>query len=179
VTKRRLIAADIVQKYTFIDELLGTIIARYFFNFGETNFRRLWRTKRFRRFNYFILKRMSTIQKMDLVKDIRPLPSSTVDYIQRVNRLRNAVAHAFFPENLQGSRTKYKDMDISASRDTGQRVMTAKRRWHPSFAALTEPDNANWGDGHTMGTRRPRNEWRYSGVRGNVLAAQLVSEGGA
>jgi hypothetical protein len=35
-----------------------------------------------------------------------------VTYIDKVNDLRNAVAHAFLPENLRGKRTTYKNLDV-------------------------------------------------------------------
>lgn len=112
LARRSLIAGAIVGDYTFCDEMLGTIIARYFFSFGDTNYRKLWRTKRFQRFNYFILERLYLQQKLALVKDIARVPKDVVAYIDRLNDLRNAVAHAFFPENLRGDRTKYKGLDV-------------------------------------------------------------------
>jgi hypothetical protein len=45
-------------------------------------------------------------------KDIRPLPKGAVDFVSKLNDLRNAVAHAFFPENLRGKRTLYDGIDV-------------------------------------------------------------------
>lgn len=108
--RRQLIAAAIVQKYTFLDELTGSVVAKYFF--GAPGGRRLWRTKRFQRFNYFILERMSLLQKFALVRDIHRVPRPVVSYVEKVNDLRNAVAHSFFPENLRGGRTRYQGVDV-------------------------------------------------------------------
>lgn len=46
---RRLVSSAIVFEYTFIDELLGTIIGVYFE--GARGGRQAWQTKRFQRFN--------------------------------------------------------------------------------------------------------------------------------
>jgi hypothetical protein len=108
--RRELVAAAIVHEYTYIDELLGSIIARYFL--GAPGGRRAWRTRRFRRFNYFILEKLYVVQKLALVRDIRPLSRESVRYIEKINDLRNAVAHAYFPENLRGERTTYKGLDV-------------------------------------------------------------------
>jgi hypothetical protein len=110
VARRRLIASGIVQEYTFIDELLGTIIVKYFF--GASIGPRAWRTKRFQRFNYYILEKLSLLQKLDLVHAIRALPRDVLDYVQTLNHLRNAMAHSFFAENLRGLRTFYKGQDV-------------------------------------------------------------------
>jgi hypothetical protein len=90
--------------------MLGTIIAHYFF--GVAGGSKAWRTKKFQRFNYFVLERLYLQQKLALVKDLRPLPKYAVTYIDKLNDMRNAVAHAFFPENLRGDRTLYKGKDI-------------------------------------------------------------------
>jgi hypothetical protein len=105
-----LIVSAIVHEYTFIDELLGSIITKYFF--GSAGGRSAWRTRRFQRFNHFILERLYLLEKLALVRDIRPLPRAVVTYVQSVNDLRNAVAHAFFPENLRGERTSYRKLDV-------------------------------------------------------------------
>ena len=108
--RKRLVSAEIVHEYTFLDELLAMIAADYFFRTpGGKN---VWRTKRFRRFDYFILERLSVLEKMALVNDIRALPRGVRAYVGAVNDLRNAVAHAFFPESLKGDRTSYKGRDI-------------------------------------------------------------------
>ena len=110
LARRELIAAAIVHEYTYIDELLGSIIARYFM--GTLGGVRAWRSKRFQRFNYFVLEKLYVVQKLALVRDIRALPRESVRYVEKINDLRNAVAHSFFPENLRGERTRYKGLDV-------------------------------------------------------------------
>lgn len=108
--RNEIIRAAVVTDYTYVDELLGTIIARYFF--GQQNWQKLWRTKRFKRFSYYILERLYLLQKLDLVRDLRPIPRDVIQFVERLNSLRNALAHAFFPENLRGHRTTYNRTDI-------------------------------------------------------------------
>lgn len=110
LAERELISAAVVQDYTFFDEMLGSIITKYFF--GSPGGAQAWRSRRFQRFNYFILEKLYLQQKLALVRDIRPLPRNVVSYVGKLNDIRNAVAHSFFPENLRGKRTTYKGIDI-------------------------------------------------------------------
>jgi hypothetical protein len=63
----------------------------------------LWRTKRYRLFNYHVLEELSLLQKLRFAKAIKPIPKKLVSRIERLNALRNGLAHAFFPENLKKS----------------------------------------------------------------------------
>jgi hypothetical protein len=110
ITRNRLIATAILEDYVWFDEGLASIIARYFF--GRRSFIELWRTRRFQRFNHFILERLYLLQKLALVKDLMKVPREVVTYMVKLNDLRNAVAHSFFPENLRGKRTTYRGVDI-------------------------------------------------------------------
>jgi hypothetical protein len=120
MAKHKLVIAQIVEDYTHIDELLGTIIVKYFFDFGAKNARQLWRTKRFERFNHFILERMYLVQKLALVKAIRPVPREAARFVEKSNDLRNAVAHSFFPENLRGERTMYDNKNVFSPEGFGR-----------------------------------------------------------
>jgi hypothetical protein len=102
--RRELIRGQVVSQYTLLDEHLGTKICHYLF--PGKKFQRLWKTRRFERFNYFVLERMPLIQKFALVKDVYKVPKSIAETVQSVNSLRNALAHAFFPENLKDYRSK-------------------------------------------------------------------------
>jgi hypothetical protein len=55
--------------------------------------------KKFRVFVHFMLDEMYLLKKMQLVHAIRPLPKDVRRTIERVNAIRNAMAHSFFPEN--------------------------------------------------------------------------------
>jgi hypothetical protein len=43
---------------------------------------------------------------------LKHIPKSIVSDIERLNALRNGIAHAFFPENLKKSKPIYKGKDI-------------------------------------------------------------------
>jgi hypothetical protein len=103
IIKDHIIRSYVVSSYTLVDEFLGNIICQYYFGpFTEKRgFMYFWRTKRFQRFNYYILERLSLPHKLDLVKEIRRVPTKVSSDIMAINDLRNALAHAFFPENLR------------------------------------------------------------------------------
>lgn len=125
VIKREIVRGEIISQYTVIDDLLATELCRHFFP-GQ-NLMRLWKTKRFRRFNYYILERLYLVHKLALIKDVYNVPKKISSTIEEVNALRNSMAHAFFPENLRSYQMKgrpaprkpiivrYKGEDIFAS----------------------------------------------------------------
>jgi hypothetical protein len=53
-----------------MDEFLNMRICHYFFG-KKRNFPQLWRTKRFRLFNHFLLDKIYLLQKLELVGSIR------------------------------------------------------------------------------------------------------------
>jgi hypothetical protein len=106
----KMVIAEIVTRYTLIDEILSVIIAHYYFKEqkNEVTFRKLWRTKKFQTFAHYILDEMYLLKKMDIVHAIQPLPSDVRKTVQKVNALRNAFAHSFFPENRKEHRKNKK-----------------------------------------------------------------------
>jgi len=102
--KREMIRGEIVSQYTLIDDLLATKLCEYFF--PGKKLISLWKTKRFRRFNYYILERLYLIHKLAFLKEVYHVPKNTASTIEEINALRNAVAHAFFPENLRAYQIK-------------------------------------------------------------------------
>ena len=49
---------------------------------------------------------MSLLKKLTLVKSITAVPKPIPDIIARINSLRNALAHSFFPENCREHRQR-------------------------------------------------------------------------
>jgi len=94
-----LVRGQVVDAYAMIDDMLGSEIAAYFFR--GVHFDRMWRTDKFRRFNYFILEKLSTRDKLALVKELLNMPKAIASRINAINAIRNEVAHALFPENLR------------------------------------------------------------------------------
>jgi hypothetical protein len=52
------------------------------------------------------------MQKLRLAKAIRQIPRAIASDIERLNVLRNGLAHAFFPENLKKSRPEWKGKSV-------------------------------------------------------------------
>jgi hypothetical protein len=63
------------------------------------------------------------------VKALRKIPKTIAADVERLNALRNGVAHAFFPENLKKSRAVWKgksifSLDALKTFDADMRVLT-------------------------------------------------------
>jgi hypothetical protein len=98
LAKDQIIRSSVILKYVLTDELLSAVICWHYFG-KRRSFPQLWRTKRFRSFNYFILERLYLLQKLDLVKSIHNIPRWVSADLAALNDLRNGVAHSFFPQN--------------------------------------------------------------------------------
>ncbi len=109
--KNQLVRSEVVTSYTLVDELLGSIIAKY--QFGA-DFVRLWKTKKFTYFNHHVLEELSIMAKLRYVKSIRDVHKSVSGDIERLASLRNGLAHSFFPENLRKSKPEWKGQSIFA-----------------------------------------------------------------
>jgi hypothetical protein len=102
VIKQKLIRGEIIMQYTLIDECLSVIISDYYFRRDpktQSTFRRLWQTKKFQLFVNYFLDEAYLLNKMRMVHEIKALPSDVRKALERINALRNAIAHSFFPEN--------------------------------------------------------------------------------
>jgi len=105
IMKDRLIRSEVVTKYTLVDEYLTMIICNYYFrrkpmSRGHT-YRQLMKTKRFRIFVHYLMDKTFLVPKLELVDAIKPLPQKVKSAIHRINEVRNAIAHNFFPETLR------------------------------------------------------------------------------
>ena len=98
LAKDQIIRGAVILKYILMDEFLSAVICWHYFG-KKRNFQQLWRTKRFKSFNYFILERLYLIQKLDLVRSIREIPKWVSSDLAALNELRNGIAHSFFPQN--------------------------------------------------------------------------------
>jgi len=132
--KNQIVRGQIIAEYTFVDEMLGSAICHYFFG-KKRGFIKLWRTKKFRAFNYHILEVLSLTEKLRLVKAITKVPKPVAADIEAVNALRNGLAHAFFPENLRSAKPVYKGKDIF-SRDGLKRFIEDMSRVSDFFVNL-------------------------------------------
>ena len=103
--RRDIVRGIVISQYTLLDEQLGSKVSRYMFD--NEKFMKLWRTKKFERFNYFILEKMTLMEKLAFAKEVYAIPKGVAADIESINAIRNALAHAFFPENLRAYRTKH------------------------------------------------------------------------
>ena len=109
--KEKIIRGQIITWYTLIDEFLNMELCHYFFG-KKKNFIYLWRTKKFQNFNYYVLEELYLLQKLRFVKTIKKIPKSISGDIEKLNFLRNGLAHSFFPDNLKKSKPIYKGKHV-------------------------------------------------------------------
>jgi len=98
LAKLQIVRGAVILNYVLMDELLSAIICWHHFG-RKRSFQKLWKTKRFRLFNYFILERLYLLQKLDLIKSVHDMPKWVSSDLAALNELRNGIAHSFFPEN--------------------------------------------------------------------------------
>jgi hypothetical protein len=109
--KDQLIRSQVIMDYTFVDEMLGAAICRYFFG-KKRDFIKLWKTKKFRNFNHYVLEVLGLTEKLRLVKETGKVPKDVSRKVEKLNALRNGLAHSFFPENLRAGKPTYGGRDI-------------------------------------------------------------------
>ena len=109
--KDKIIRGQVIIWYTLIDEFLNMELCHYFFG-KKQSFIKLWKTKKFQNFNHHILEELYLLQKLRFLKSIKKVPKNISGDIERINYLRNALAHSFFPENLKKSKPVYKGKNI-------------------------------------------------------------------
>ncbi len=117
--KRAAVRQEIVTAYTLVDEYLASELCVHFFG-TKRPFPGLWKTRRFQLFNAHFLEEMSLMPKFRYVKALRKIPKAIAADIDRLNALRNAVAHSFFPENVKKSRAEWKGESIFSSPGIGR-----------------------------------------------------------
>jgi predicted acetyltransferase len=97
--KDHLIRSAVVVDYTIINDHLDLLLCHYFFG-KKTNFVGLWRTKKFQNFNRHVLEKATLIEKLEFARAFyRSVPNNIRNAIERINKLRNSLAHSFFPQN--------------------------------------------------------------------------------
>lgn len=124
VLKRQIVRGEVVTQFTLIDEWLATRLCEYFFPKGD--WIRLWKSKKFERFNYYVLEHLYTMHKLAFLKDVYHVPKDIAGSIEAINALRNAMAHAFFPENLRAYRMKrrHAQQSTTLARYKGEDIFT-------------------------------------------------------
>ncbi|MGY4474172.1 hypothetical protein [Bradyrhizobium sp. USDA 3364] len=97
----KMVIAEVVMQYTLVDEMLAEIIVRYFFDIEAdvVHFEQAWKTDKFRIFVHHVLDETFLLKKLSIVQAISPVPPEITKIINRINAVRNGLAHSFFPEN--------------------------------------------------------------------------------
>jgi hypothetical protein len=98
LAKDQIIRSAVILKYVLMEEFLSAVICWHYFG-KRRSFPHLWKTKRFRSFNHFVLERLYLLQKLELVKSIHDIPRPIGADLAALNDLRNGIAHSFFPQN--------------------------------------------------------------------------------
>jgi hypothetical protein len=117
----KMVVAEVVMHYTRIDEMLAEIIIRYFFNLelDEVHFAGAWQSERSRIFVHHVLDEMFLLKKLGVAHATKPVPNKVTKIINRVNAVRNGLAHSFFPENRKENRASgkvlYRQHDVRSS----------------------------------------------------------------
>jgi hypothetical protein len=142
---RQFAISKVVWEYTYVDELLGSVICHFFFS-TKRGFPALWKTKKFQTFNFYILEVLSLAEKLRLVKSIQNVPKSIAADIETLNALRNGLAHAYFPENLRSYKPIYKGLDIYSpeglQRFIGDMRKATRYFWETNFRPIGFPTKA-------------------------------------
>jgi hypothetical protein len=96
----KMVIGEVVTRYTLIEQLLNEIIATYFLNIEPLSLRfSPMSTERERIFSHHILDEMYLLKKLDLVHAIGTVPSDITSTCRKLNAVRNALTHSFFPQN--------------------------------------------------------------------------------
>ena len=105
--KDKLARSEVIIRYTLIDEFLTDIICDYYFHRRDkkNSYRSLWRTKHFKIFVHFLMDETFLLKKLATVEAITTVPVEVSKAIKRINDVRNAIAHSFYPQN----RRRYHD----------------------------------------------------------------------
>jgi hypothetical protein len=116
--KDKFVRAEVVFKYTLVDEFLTDIICDYYFRRPDKTetYRKLWRTKRFKIFVHYLMDEIFLLKKLSMVEAIIKVPKQVSSAVARINDARNALAHSLFPENrrryMAAKKVTYQAMDL-------------------------------------------------------------------
>ena len=141
--RNQIIRSEVIISYTMIDEFMNTRIAQ--FQFGKSkSFYQLWRTKKFQLFNHHVLEELSLMAKVRFARSIKPFPKRIFADIERLNALRNGLAHAFFPENLKRSKPEWKGNSIfslEGAKRFREDMDATNHYFYPEIPHATESSN--------------------------------------
>jgi hypothetical protein len=104
--RRQAIIGQIIGYYTFVSQLVDWAVCIYFFRLGKR--RVAWGSEKLQKFNDYILESRSLLEKLRIVKSVYEIPKNVVRDVERLNALRNVVAHRCFFEESEDWRREGK-----------------------------------------------------------------------
>jgi hypothetical protein len=104
----------------------------------------LWRQEKFRVFVNYVMDEMFLIKKMELVQAIRPFPREVRSTVHRVNSIRNAMAHSFFPENRKEHRKVGKVLYLEQDIRTSEGLEGFQEDCHAAWVYLARRAYGKW-----------------------------------
>ena len=122
------IVGHVVSRYTLMDDLLNNIIIFFFGRRAVRTSVKAQRPKKLRVFRHHILDEMYLLKKMQIVHEIQPIAPKVSEHLRKLNAIRNAMTHSFYPEHRKEYR-KTKKVTYS-----GRNIFT------PSGLTLFEQD---------------------------------------
>lgn len=103
----KMVIAEVIVQYTLIDQVLGEIISSYFLGVEPKMIRSSSEVAENEHiFSQQVLDEMFMLRKMGIVHAISPLPSNITSIIRKINAVRNALAHSFYPEDRKEYKSK-------------------------------------------------------------------------
>lgn len=109
--KEQMIRARVILWYSWVDETLDYTISNYFFYNHRRTGRLNWNSKKYSNFKHYVLEKMYLPQKIELAVKVKRRWKKHEGNIWKLNTLRNALAHSFFPEQ-RPQKPEYKKKDI-------------------------------------------------------------------
>jgi hypothetical protein len=109
--KRRLIRMMILEDYLQIDSKMSILVTDFLFHHCQKEYEDMLKvttSKEYLVFTDKLLKEMPFLRKVAVIKGFLSVPSDIVSGLNKINDLRNAIAHALIPESLGEERVLYK-----------------------------------------------------------------------
>jgi hypothetical protein len=140
--RNHLVRGEVITAYTLIDDCVGAKLRLYYFKTSKGSIKNLRRSKKVGNFN-LLLEEMSLMQKLRQLKNIRSIPSAVTRKIERINALRNRLAHIFFFEGRHSSKYQGKDIFSSEGLDLFmQDVQSLYEYFYPTLYDIDENDKS-------------------------------------
>ncbi len=113
--KRQLIRMMILESYLQIDAKMSILVTDFLFHHCQDKHEdmvKITNSKEYLVFTDKLLKEMPFIRKVVVIKGFIAVPSDITSNLNKINDLRNAIAHSLIPENLGNERVLYKGKKV-------------------------------------------------------------------